>query len=339
MADDAEALQDDNHPRHLPPLVGHEKAVRLMAGAIASGRMHHAWLFCGPRGIGKATLAYRLAAHLLSGGKGEGGRLDVDPGSSAARWMASHSHPDLFVLERAYDRKARKLKSEIAVGDARELLQFFSLTAGASRWRIAIIDTADELNQESANTLLKIMEEPPPYSLLILVSSQPGSLLRTIRSRCSRLDLTPLSEEETRLVLGRQGGVSEQADADQLEVALRLAKGSPGVAVELLSSAGAKSFAALIASPSLSPNILIDIGSRFGARNSTVDDYEVFWSLLEGWLAERARDQVLRGQGDRLAEAARELSQINRETLAFNLDRRHAVIKALSLVDQAEKAG
>jgi DNA polymerase-3 subunit delta' len=299
--------------------------------------MHHAWLFCGPRGIGKATLAYRLAAHLLSGGTGAAG-LPVDKESRAARWIGSQSHPDLFVLERAIDPRTKKLKSAIAVDSTRDLLQFFGMTAGASRWRIAIVDTADDLNAESANTLLKIMEEPPPNTLLVLLSSRPGALLRTVRSRCSRLDLSPLGEAETRQVLNRLEGLHGQADGEHLETAIRFSQGSPGVASELLTSAGAKAFAALLAAPALSPQVLVEIGSRFTSRNASVDEYEVFCSLLHAWLAGQARQTALNEGRAALASVVSELETLEGTTLAFNLDRRQSVIKALMLVDRAHKA-
>lgn len=338
MADATDTELETNHPRMLPALVGHEKAVSQLANAVASGRMHHAWLLCGPRGIGKATLAYRLAAHLLSGGSG-GDKLDVDPNSSTARWIASQSHPDLFVLERAFDAKAKRLKSTIAIDDARALLQFFSMTAGTSRWRIAIIDTADDLSAESANALLKIMEEPPPQTLIVLVCNMPGRLLPTIRSRCLRLDFERLDDSQTRLVLSRLGAIGEDIDGDGGESLLRLAHGSPGLAAELLSSGGAKAFSALLAAPSLSPQVMAEIGSRFASRNATVDEYEVFASLLSGLTAENARELALNGGGVSLAEVWAKLGETSDRTLAFNLDRKQAVIEALMLVDRAQKAG
>lgn len=339
MADDAiDPRETNDHPRRLPSIVGHEEQTARLSRAVGSSRMHHAWLFCGPRGIGKATVAYRLAAHLLAGGTGEAG-LSVDHDSSAARWIASQSHPDIFVLERAFDRKNKKLKSEISVEDARNLLHFFARTAGTSGWRIAIVDPADDLNQSSANALLKIMEEPPANSLLLLVCHQPGKLLRTIRSRCSRLDFAPLPEADALRVVRQLDSVSGVADDGAVAAAVSLANGSPGLAMELLTSGGAKSFAAFQQLSVLSPQAFAEMGARFAGRSATVEEFEVFWSLLEGWLSERARQQALVGGGAQLAEAGQELARINELTSAFNLDRRHAVSKALQVVDRALKAG
>lgn len=338
MAESMESALAAASPRNLPVLVGHEAAVRQLAAAVASGRMHHAWLICGPRGVGKATLAYRLAAHLLSGGGG-GDALDFDPNGSAARWISSQSHPDLFVLERAFDSKSKRLKTAIAIDDARALLQFFSMTAGNSGWRVAIVDTADDLSTESANALLKIMEEPPPKTLILLVCNAPGRLLPTIRSRCSRLELAPLTDVETRQVVLQLQGLVDEAEGDALDVALRLARGSPGLAAEMLTSQGAKAFAALVAAPSLSPQVITELGARFAGRNATVDEYEMFATLLSGWAAETARERALAGGGIMLAEAVSKLSDISDRTQTYNLDRKQAVIEALMLLDQAQKAG
>ncbi len=171
-----------HHPRRRRTLYGHGAAEARLLGALRSGKLHHAWLLAGPRGIGKATLAYRFARFLLQF-PDAGGRtsLQLAPEMPSARQVAAGAHPDLLVIERVYDAKNKRLKSEIAVDDARLAGNFFALTAGAGGWRIAIVDAADDLNSESSNALLKILEEPPPKSVFLLVSHRPGTLLRTIR--------------------------------------------------------------------------------------------------------------------------------------------------------------
>src|SRR5712691_11401764 len=177
-------------PRANPHLRGHEAAERELRRLTEAGRLPHAILLCGPRGIGKATLAFRLARFLLarSGdgfGDGDGG-LAIDPEQSVFHRVASGGHADLLTVERTYDPRRRRLRSEILVEDTREIAGFFRLTAAEEGWRIVIVDGAEEMNRNAANALLKILEEPPRRALLLLVSHSPGRLLPTIRSRCRR---------------------------------------------------------------------------------------------------------------------------------------------------------
>jgi DNA polymerase-3 subunit delta' len=173
------------HPRHTKSLLGHLDAERRMRQAFDSGKLHHAWMISGSKGIGKASLAYRFAAYVLAAAEPVSGDLGIDPVSRTAHWLASRSHPDLFVLERNWDSKTKKLKSELAVDDARQLSEFFGLTAGSGGWRVAIIDAADDLNnlrQCAAEAHRRAAAQVPAPAGLQL----PGRLLRTIRSRCLR---------------------------------------------------------------------------------------------------------------------------------------------------------
>jgi hypothetical protein len=194
----AEDLEDPRevpwHPRFAPSVVGHDAEIARFHDAIASGRPDHAWLISGPRGVGKATLAYKLAEHVLS----------LANATQTPRWIAARSHPDLFVLERGFnDSKPRRLRQEIVVDDARRMSEFFARTSGSGGWRVAIVDCADELNTEAANALLKLVEEPPDKALILLLSHRPGRLLRTLRSRCRRLPLAALDQTSVLSVLTR----------------------------------------------------------------------------------------------------------------------------------------
>ena len=328
------------HPRRARRLLGHRDAERHMRRAFDSSKMHHAWLISGAKGIGKASLAYRFAAYILSATESRAldtsGVLSIDLNSRSAHWLASRSHPDLFVLERNWDSKTKKLKSELAVDDARRMSEFFGLTAGSGGWRVAIIDTADDLNTASANALLKLIEEPPPKCILLLVCNQPGRLLRTIRSRCMRIDLLPLSQEKTMEVLTSLP-LEEPPAREALEAAIKLAGGSPGRGLELLESTGAKSFAAFQAMGRATPVALVEFGNRFGGKTSTVDDFEIFCDLLTGWVGSQARKAGLAGSGHAMADAYVAIGHSIRQTNALNLDRRQAVINALSLINEAMK--
>ena len=202
-----------------PALLGHERALSLWQEALQGGRMHHAWLLCGARGIGKASLAHLLARRLLA--------IAEDAGIE--------SHPDLLLLEREWDDKRKKRKAFISVENVRRVSDFFFKSAGRGGWRVCIVDSADEMNLNAANALLKILEEPPPRALFLLVSHRPQRLLATILSRCRRLRLDPLNEEQmTEWLQQAHPGLSSQQRA-QLVL---LAEGSPGRAHALVEENG-----------------------------------------------------------------------------------------------------
>src|SRR6266851_3709932 len=195
-------------PRANPDLVGHEGAERELRRLDEVGRLPHAILLSGPRGIGKATLAFRLARFLLAKGVERAGLdengLAIDPESGVFRRVAAGGHADLLTIERAYDARRRRLRGEIVVEDAREITGFFRLTAAEEGWRVVVVDGAEEMNRSAANALLKVLEEPPRQALLLLVSHSPGRLLPTIRSRCRRFPLAALRGEVVMQLLGRR---------------------------------------------------------------------------------------------------------------------------------------
>jgi DNA polymerase III subunit delta' len=329
------------HPRRCIGLKGQRAAEQLLLRQYASGRMHHGWLFAGPRGIGKATLAYRLARFLLTNpdslSVSESTSLYVPPGSPIPHRIAARAHADLFTLERAYDAKNERVKTEIAVDDVRRASAFFARTAGEGGWRICIVDAAEDLNTESANALLKILEEPPAYSLFILVSHQPGRLLATIRSRCLRLDLNPLSEADTIAVLE---GMSDQVPED-IKRAAQLSRGSPGRALALLNSDGAKYFDLLrqlmMRGQPLDITEKISLADGLQGREMG-EDFIIFSELLLTHVAELARRSALSGQGAALARAHEEIGHSLHLANALNLDRRQTILDVLAVLGSAKAA-
>lgn len=188
----------DPGPRLTADLLGHEAAEREILETCASGRAAHAWLISGPRGIGKATLAFRFARFALAGGLegGEGGlfgalapaSLAMDPAHPVFRRVAAGSHGDLRVIERGLaEGTGGRRRGEIVIGDVRDLGGFMRMTPSEGGWRVVIVDGAEDMNRNAANALLKGLEEPPGRALLLLVSHNPARLLPTIRSRCRRL--------------------------------------------------------------------------------------------------------------------------------------------------------
>jgi DNA polymerase-3 subunit delta' len=227
-------------PAANPLLLGHATEEAVWLRALRSGRLPHAWLILGPRGVGKATLAYRLARRLLAGDRGAG--EPPGPESAVFRMVAHRSHPDLHVL--APDREAsRKLRPEIRVEAARDALEPLYATSAFGGARVLLVDAADELNRSAANALLKLLEEPPPALVLLLICQRPGLVPATIASRCAKLRLRPLPRD---LVLE---GLRRLAPALAEERRARLAElagGSIGRALELEALGWPEAYAELV---------------------------------------------------------------------------------------------
>src|SRR5438309_2362130 len=189
------------HPRETTDLFGHREAETALLNAYRSGRIPHAWLIGGAQGIGKATLAYRMARFVLAhrdplaADVRHAEALQVDPSDPVARHIAAGAHGSLLTLERSLNDKG-VMRTVITVDETRETISFFGSTAAVDGWRVCIVDTVDELNPNAANALLKILEEPPQQSLFLLVSHAPSRVLPTILSRCRKLPLRALASSD-----------------------------------------------------------------------------------------------------------------------------------------------
>lgn len=223
-------LADASHPRDTVDLFGQNHAERTFAESLSTGRLHHGWMITGPVGIGKATLAYRIARHLISGRNDAS--LSMAPDDPVFRRIAAQSEPGLAVIRRAYDHDRKKLRSVIRVDEVRALRSFFALSATDGGWRVAIIDAADEMNNQAANALLKLLEEPPERCVLLLVTHQPGGMLPTIRSRTRALPCLPLSPDDLTRALAAQGIDGAGPDVHALS------DGSVGQAMTLMAADG-----------------------------------------------------------------------------------------------------
>lgn len=259
------------HPRATLRLFGQEAAERAFLDAWAAGRMHHAWLLAGPRGVGKATLAWRMARALLAapapgrGGGLFGGQaeeelppdtLDMAPDHPVFRRVLALSDGRLRLLRRPWDEKTKRLKTQIAAEDARALRELFATTAADGGWRVAVVDCVDEMNAQSANALLKLVEEPPARSIFLLVCHQPSRILPTIRSRCRTLALRPLSSADLSAAVSQAVAAqaeAEDGDASQVDLSPNaaaalhaLSGGSAGEALRLAAEGGPKLYARLV---------------------------------------------------------------------------------------------
>lgn len=250
MSDDApepDRLPGAPHPREAVRLFGHGGAEAAFLQAFTSGRMHHAWLICGPRGVGKATLAWKIARFLLTAPE-PGGMFAAPPPTSldapedhpVTRRLRAGADGGLLVIRRGVDDRGN-LRRDITVDVMRRLQGFFGLSSADGGRRVVIIDAADEMNPNAANALLKALEEPPTGATLLLVAHQPARLLPTIRSRCRTLTLAPLAGADFAAALAQAG-----SDADAQALAA-LSGGSIGAAVELAQNGGAELYADLVA--------------------------------------------------------------------------------------------
>ena len=347
-------------PRANPDLVGHEGSERELRRLAEAGRLPHAILLSGPRGIGKATLAFRFARFLLAksagptGGISEERSLAVDPESSLFHRVASGGHADLLTVERAYDPRRRRMRSEIVVEDARETAGFFRLTAAEEGWRIVVVDGAEEMNRNAANALLKILEEPPHRALLLLVSHSPGRLLPTIRSRCRRMPLSELPRPIVVQLLERYRPELPEAEAGALA---ELSAGSIGGAIGLADAGGLSLYRSLLEMLSHMPRAdsgeLHAFGDKF-SRPDADDAYRTLQELLSTFLARMvtraARGQfqaveVVAGENEAMqrlssrADPARwagvrdESEQKSAAPDPLNLDRRQALLGAFFAVE------
>jgi len=286
------------HPRDSRQVLGQESAVSDFLAAAQAGRMHHGWLLTGPRGTGKATLAWSMAKWLLSGGGSD--RLDVDPEAPVVRRIRALSEPRLLLVRRPVDEKSGRLRAEITVDEVRRLQSFFHMSAAEGGHRVAIIDAADEMNMAAANALLKQLEEPPRDATLILIAHQPGRLLPTIRSRCRELRLHPLGPENMGRILGDLG---IDGDAERLGA---LAGGSAGEAVRLAAQDGLSVYASIVRLfvdfPRMDRRAAASLAEIAAARpGAEGDPFDLVVTLLDRFLTRAARTGLL---GAPLPEAA-----------------------------------
>lgn len=348
-------------PRANPRLLDQAAAEAVLLRAVKSGRLPHAWLLTGPRGVGKATLAFRFARYLLAGG---GAAEDEGPGLFGAppppkdlalaaghpifRRVASAGHPDLLTLERGVNEKTGKRRGEIVIEEVRGAIDRLHHTPAEGGWRILVVDSADELNRNAANALLKILEEPAPRSLILLVSHAPGSLLPTIRSRCCHLALAPLPGATVARLLA---DYAPELDPLERPAIVGLADGSIGRALDLVEAGGLELYRELVGLLGTLPRLDItrthafaDALGRAGADRAFATTME----LLGWWLARLVREGALgrapaavvaeeEGLAARLAGLRRladwlalweKLTRLVARTDRVNLDRRQVAMAA-----------
>lgn len=350
------------HPRETRTVFGQDAAADSFLSALAWGRLHHAWLLRGPAGIGKATLAYRIARALIAmeaedglfGAPGYPASLATPPDCPVQARIEAGAEPRLFVLNRRWNPDTKRLPTRILVDHVREMRGFLSLSAADGGWRAVIIDAIDEMNPNAANALLKFLEEPPARTVFLIVCHAPAGLLPTIRSRCRTLDLSPLSPEALSAALA---GTGAEVSAEEAGPLAQLTSGSVGRSLALVASDGLQEYARLTALFGRGERIdrarLAALSEAVAGRQGA-DRYALVLSLLQVLIARLARaaatghvpppavpgeDTLIRTvafhprQGPLWAETLTRIAASTRHAQAVNLDPGQCVIDTFLELD------
>ena len=330
-------------PRATTVMFGHAAAELALLDAYRSGELPHAFLICGPRGIGKATLAYRLARFVLAHPDPAAREvrtatsLAVDAKHPVARRMAAQAQPDLLVIERTLNDKG-VLAKQIAVEEVRKTVAFFGSTAGEGGWRIAIVDAVDDLNRSGANALLKVLEEPPQRALLLLVSHSAARAPATLRSRCRILNLRPLDDAEVAAALAAATDCA--ADDPDIVAAAAAAEGSVARAFAFLDQDAMalrrQALELLERLPALDGTALHALGDALAGSDPA--PLAAFLDTVNAWLARRlSREGNALPRMARLADAAQHINAAARDAEIYNLERKPLVFSVFGLLAEATR--
>lgn len=348
-------------------LYGHEEIERLLLEQFNSGRMPHALIFAGPSGVGKATMAYRLARFLLKNPPADSNQnsmfgdapakaesLYVSENDQVFRRVASGAHPDLLSIRREYDEAKNKFKNSVAVEDIRKVAPFLRMTSSEGGWRVVVVDDADAMTASSQNALLKILEEPPANTVLILVAHRLGAMIPTIRSRARVLHFSALDENAMHRLLQTQG---HMLDEEQAQALLYLAGGSFGRALQLIEEGGLDVLQQVLDALEQYPNwdwvkihAMADNLSGFGRDQSFAAFADIMpWVASQLTLAkargQKSAPRPLNGAGlakimqnsslERLVKICETLQEHFAAVQYANLDKKQGVIGAFSLLGDA----
>ena len=359
-------------PRQMKDCLGHESVERALLEMIEKDRLPHALIFAGPQGIGKSTMAFRLARYLFKKGKdsnsADGGlfgdslpkedvnSLVIDPSESVFWKVASGGHPDLLTIERLFDDKKSRLKASVEVDEVRRITPFMRMTASQGGWRIVVVDDADTMNRSAQNAILKILEEPPPNALLILVCHRLGAMIPTIRSRCRVIPFSPLSKEDFVSLIRQEHGSLPQSDTDVL---FNISGGSVGQGLRIADEGGLEAVEKITALLYGWPrwqwsqiHLLAESMGRQGQEDKLRAFQDVLLWMVDSLLRAKARGETPQSPLNNDAtqkllahyslpqwiEIAGQLREHFDTVTAASLDKRHAVIGAFSLFDTKEAA-
>ncbi len=324
------------HPRDQYTFLGHPSGERAFMEGLKSGRLHHAWLIGGQQGIGKATLAYRVARYLLARGPvpPAGDSLYISPDEPVSKQVSALSHPNLVVLRRAVSAEKKSVSATIPVDAVRKAMSLFETTSANGGYRICIVDSAEDLTISSANALLKLVEEPPRDSLFLIVSHIPQRVLPTIRSRCRSLNLSPLAENDIRQIIsGFDTGTPPAEEA--MRTALLHGEGSVRKTFEMLDPKQAAVIhrveSILQELPHVNTGRVLSLAESVAQRDAA-GEFALVMECVERWVSQKIHEKAGLGASTlaQLVEVCEKLRKAEREVDVFNLARRPLV---LSLFD------
>jgi DNA polymerase-3 subunit delta' len=327
-------------------LFGHDEPQAFLANAFKSNRIHHAILLEGEEGIGKATLAFRFANHILNHPEGETAPeviSDPDIESPVYRQIMGGASHNLMHIKCQIDAKTGKQKSAITVDDIRKTGKFFAQTSGSNNWRIAIIDVADDLNRSAANAILKILEEPPKRALFLVLSHSPGRLLPTIRSRCLSLRLRPLSDDDLKAALSNLDALDGLDDSNIAKL-LHLSEGSVSRALTVLNYGGAELIT--LFNDIIDPNTVSErktvhkLAESMAGKDQDVSYHFLIEHMIHH-IMQTAKQAAYNGQlghSAQLAELSEKLAHHKREADIYNLDKKQTLLTLFSMISLQEKA-
>ena len=311
-----------NENVHITPklgnVVGHEGPKRELEQALSNNQLHHGWLFQGPRGIGKSRLALLFSCALLNNQS----TLTPSKGSQVSHMMESGSHPDFLYVSRPTDEKG-KLKSDIPVDSIRKLSRFFSLRPALGGWRVAVIDSIDDLNASSANALLKTLEEPPEKSVLILISQGEKPTLPTLRSRCRKVRLSHLNEQATLVVLTEIGVTGSDAKGG-----MEIAPGRPGQIMKLQDKSTKQAIDAIKRAIRVQADAKA-VKEAMSAASRSEEAFTAAYSVLRNETQNSALKESDPIRAGEWANLVTTLQKLENETLGLNMDKSQAISSGL----------
>ena len=336
-------------PHEQMDLFGHSQVEQTLLDSYRSERLHHAWLIGGPRGIGKATLAFKFARfmlaypHRFSQDCKNATSLTELGNFAPANFSSILSHPNVLHLTRPWNQTTKQYRNEITVDEIRRTIPFYGTTAGQEGWRICIVDAADEMNLNASNALLKILEEPPEQAIFLVLAHAPGQLLPTIRSRCRRLDLKPLDEEYLIQALEKYD-ILTNLSKEQTDLAIKIAEGSVRRAATLLANNGikiAEDFEQLFNQlPKADTGKMLEFAETVSARNA-VDNYELFQDLVRSNLRKLIYQGIEKDIPlNSIVNWVHVWEESNKSavlTKEFNLDKKQMVINTFNSISETIK--